>query len=108
MEPMHGGEGRRTGPLGAMWMDSEGWEMFGMRGRAGLLSEARGLFVEFLPHHIRNVAGADADALADLVLPHFPKLTVAGRSFVGEAARAELRRMYQADEDHDLIGFSRG
>ena len=106
--PMHRLDDRLTGPFDTIVMDIEGSEIFALRGMPRLLSEARRLFVEFLPHHLRNVAGADADALADLVLPHFPKLTVAGRSFVGEAARAELRRMYQADEDHDLIGFSRG
>lgn len=96
-----------TGPFDTIVMDIEGSEVFALRGMPGLLAQAQRLFVEFLPHHLKNVAGVDSDALADLVLPHFLRLTVDGRTFDGAAARAELKRMYDDDEDHDLIRFSR-
>lgn len=96
-----------AGPFDTIVMDIEGSEVFALRGMPGLLAQANRLFVEFLPHHLRNVAGVDSDALADLVLPRFPRLTVDGRTFDGAAARAELKRMFDDDEDHDLIRFSR-
>lgn len=96
-----------TGPFETIVMDIEGSEVFALRGMPRLLAQARRLFVEYLPHHLRNVAGVDSGALADLILPHFPRLTVEGRTFEGAAARAELKRMYDDDEDHDLIRFAR-
>lgn len=88
-------------------MDCEGSEVFALRGMPRLLAAASHLFVEFLPHHLRNVAGVDADAFCDLVLPHLPHLTIGARRFSGEAARAELRRMFAADQGEDLIHFFR-
>lgn len=88
-------------------MDIEGSEVFALRGMARLLASASHLFVEFLPHHLRNVAGVDADAFCDLVLPHLPHLRIGAARLTRDAARAELQRMFAADEGQDLIRFSR-
>lgn len=105
--PMHRLDDVLTDAFDTIVMDIEGSEVFALRGMPGLLAQAHRLFVEFLPHHLRNVAGVGSDALADLVLSNLPRLTVNGRVFDGAAARDELRRMFDDDEDHDLICFSR-
>ena len=96
-----------AGTFGVIVMDIEGSEVFALRGMPKLLATAEHLFIEFLPHHLRNVAGADADAFCDLILPYLPHLRIGSRRFEGEAARLELRRMFVADENQDLIRFSR-
>lgn len=95
------------GSFDAIVMDIEGSEVFALRGIPRLLGAADHLFVEFLPHHLRNVAGVDTDAFCDLILPHLPHLVIENRTFGADAARAELRRLFIADEGHDLIHFSR-
>lgn len=105
--PMRRLDDALPGAFDVIVMDIEGSEVFALRGMPRLLSAATHLFVEFLPHHLRNVAGVDADAFSDLVLPHLPNLRVGGTCFGGEGARRELRRMFDADKGHDLIRFSR-
>jgi len=88
-------------------MDIEGSEVFALRGMRGVLSKADRLFIEFLPHHLRNVAGVDSDAFCDLILPYLPIATITGRRCEGQEVRDELRRMFDADQGDDLICFSR-
>lgn len=95
------------GGFSTIVMDIEGSEVFALRGMPRLLAGAEHLFVEFLPHHLRNVAGVDADAFCDLILPHLPHLRIGNETFDAAAARSELRRMFAADENQDLIRFSR-
>jgi hypothetical protein len=96
-----------VGTFATIVMDIEGSEYFALKGMPRLLAGAQRLFVEFLPHHLRNVAGIDSDAFCDLVLPHLPVAQIRGRRFDGDAARTELRRMFAADEGEDLIAFFR-
>lgn len=96
-----------AGTFQTIVMDIEGSEVFALRGMPRLLAAAEHLFVEFLPHHLRNVAGVNADTFCDLILPHLPHLTIDDGRLKGEAARLELRRMFQADEGRDLIHFAR-
>ncbi len=105
--PMRRLDDALAGGFDVIVMDIEGSEAFALRGMARLLAGARHLFVEFLPHHLRNVAGVDADAFCDLILPHLPNLRIGDARFAGAAARAELNRMFAADEEQDLIRFSR-
>jgi len=95
------------GSFSTIVMDIEGSEYFALKGMPRLLAGAERLFIEFLPHHIRNVAGVTSDEFCDLILPHLPSVTIGGRRFDGEAARLELRRMFEAEKDEDLICFSR-
>jgi FkbM family methyltransferase len=105
--PMRRLDNTLGGTFDTIVMDIEGSEVFALRGMSRLLTGANQLFVEFLPHHLRNVAGVDSDAFCDLIVPHLPSLKVGGRIFRGDAARDELRRMFLADEADDLICFSR-
>jgi len=49
-----------------IFMDIEGSEYFAMKGMPKLLSRAGGLVTEFIPHHLKNVAGI---GVADFLLP---------------------------------------
>ncbi|WP_394646648.1 FkbM family methyltransferase [uncultured Sphingomonas sp.] len=105
--PMQRLDNALEGTFDTIVMDIEGSEVFALRGMPRLLAGAQRLFVEFLPHHLRNVAGVDSDAFCDLILPHLPRLTIDGQVFDADDARVELRRMFVADEANDLICFSR-
>ncbi len=105
--PMRRLDDALEGTFDTIVMDIEGSEVFALRGMPRLLAGAQRLFVEFLPHHLRNVAAVDSDTFCDLILPHLPRLTIDDRTFAGETARTELRRMFVADEANDLICFSR-
>ncbi|MEK9213182.1 FkbM family methyltransferase [Sphingomonas sp. 2378] len=105
--PMRRLDDALDGTFDTIVMDIEGSEVFALRGMQRLLAGAQRLFVEFLPHHLRNVAGVDSDAFCDLILPHLPHLMINNLTLDGDAARAELRRMFVADEANDLICFSR-
>ncbi len=105
--PMQRLDNALDGTFDTIVMDIEGSEVFALRGMPRLLAGAQRLFVEFLPHHLRNVAGVDSDAFCDLILPHLPRLTIDGQVFDADDARVELRRMFVADEANDLICFSR-
>ncbi|MDO6413658.1 FkbM family methyltransferase [Sphingomonas sp. BIUV-7] len=78
-------------------MDIEGSEFFALKGMPRILSKAQALSVEFLPHHIRDVAGVPIDAFVDQIEPHFAWLYVPDRNEVFSAGgmRDELRQMYE-------------
>jgi len=87
-------------------MDIEGSEYFALKGMQRLISSARYLIVEFLPHHFRNVAGISvADFLS--VLPVYESLTVPSlKKTVGrEDFLSLLTYMYDHNITDDGIVF---
>jgi FkbM family methyltransferase len=87
-------------------MDIEGSEYFALRGMQRLLTSARALAVEFLGHHITDVAGVTIEQFSDVITPFFEFLYVPGagvthRPHVGE----KLAEMFYAGQGHDLIYF---
>lgn len=90
-----------------IFMDIEGSEYFAFLGMPRILAESSCLVVEFIAHHLRNVAGVDSDRFLAPLLPHFAWLYIPEQErLVGRAdMAATLRRMYDADECHDGIMF---
>ena len=88
-------------------MDIEGSEYFALQGMQGILSRANALSMEFLPHHIRDVAGISIDALAAQVEPHFEWLYVPSRNalFGRQEMRQELCAMFERGEGHNDLYF---
>lgn len=86
-----------TEPYELIIMDIEGSEFFALKGMRRILSGAKALSIEFLPHHIRDVAGVDIEVFIDQVEPYFEWLYVPDqrKMFDKSALRAELRRMYE-------------
>ena len=90
-----------------IFMDIEGSEYFAMQGMPNILSRSKTLIVEFVPHHLRNVAGVGPEAFASLIVPHFdwmylPKYSaLVGKDRIG----AEMKALYLANESHDGLVF---
>ncbi|MDX1462409.1 MAG: FkbM family methyltransferase [Marinirhabdus sp.] len=52
-------------------MDIEGAEYVALQGMQKTLSEVRFLYVEFVPHHLQNVADIDVAQFLETIAPHF-------------------------------------
>lgn len=90
-------------------MDVEGSEYFALQGMQRLLSEARHVIVEFVPHHLRNVANVSVAQFLEPIAPHFATLTIPSRGCTVEGREAvqELERMYRLGQADDGIVFSK-
>lgn len=89
-------------------MDIEGSEYFALQGMQRILASAGILHVEFLPHHLKNVAGVSvADFLAQ-ISPHFHTMCIPSkRAVLGkDQMLPTLAQMYErAEEEPGLIFF---
>lgn len=92
-----------------VFTDIEGSEYFALKGMQHILSKARTLIVEFLPHLLTNVAGVSPEQLVALVAPHFNKLFIPSRN--QSVGRKEfepvLRAMFDAGDADQGIVFSK-
>jgi FkbM family methyltransferase len=90
-----------------VFMDIEGSEFFALRGMQRILAGCRALDLEFLPHHITDVAGVGIEQFAAAFLHHFSWMYVPGREtlFHAEAMERELRAMFEAGQGHDGLYF---
>lgn len=88
-------------------IDIEGSEYFAMQGMTSILGQTKTLIVEFLPHHITNVAGVTLDDFLAKVPEQFTKLTVPTKNATYDRAEGMdvLRRMFAAGEGDDGILF---
>ena len=91
-------------------MDIEGSEYFALKGMQTILRDARTLFVEFLPHHLRNVSGVTPEQFLALITPHFDSMFVPGKNaHVGQSAfLSTLQGMFDKNEEEDSLIFSKG
>ena len=74
-----------------------------------LLRDARTLFIEFLPHHLRNVSGVTPAQLLARITPHFASMFIPGCNIhVGrDALLGTLQEMFDNDEEEDSLISSR-
>ena len=75
-----------------------------------LLDAARALLVEFVPHHLANVAGIDAATfLQPIAAAGFDRMLVPsdGMRAEGAAMLATLEAMIRADRSEDALVFTR-
>lgn len=89
-----------------VFMDIEGSEYFALKGMQKILGDAKTLVVEFLPHHLRNVAAVTPEDFLAPIAPHFAHMSVPSQGLsVGRAEFAPvLRAMYDRDQgDAGLI-----
>lgn len=91
-------------------MDIEGSEYFALQGMPAILARARHLFVEFLPHHLKNVSDASPQAFWAVLAPHFSRLhsSVTGKSYVGDQIEPTLIKMYEEGFEDPSLHFSKG
>jgi FkbM family methyltransferase len=92
-----------------IFMDCEGSEYLALKGMPRLLAGATALFVEFLPHHLKNVAGVTPEEFVEAIGPSFTTLHVPSKNITvaRDAFNVTLRAMYDGDEGDEGLVFSR-
>ncbi len=90
-------------------MDIEGSEYFALQGMPRLLARARILAMEFVPHHLMNVAGVSVSKLVDQLDPWFDQLLIPGKGLtVGkEQFGAVLGQMFDRGDIEESLIFSK-
>jgi FkbM family methyltransferase len=93
----------------AVFMDIEGSEYFALRGMQEILSHAEWLFVEFVPHHLRNVSSVTVEQFVAPIRPHFSSIFVPSKKFTGPTDNCcdILQAMHERDESEDGVIFSK-
>ena len=88
-------------------MDIEGSEFFALKGMPKILQECKSLIVEFLPHHLRNVAGVDAETFLKQIPERFTKVTIPSQNVTlsREEAQAFLLKMFRDEKGDDGLIF---
>lgn len=55
-------------------MDIEGAEYYALKGMQNTLSQSKALYIEFIPHHLQNVADVSSAEFLKLIVPHYNKV----------------------------------
>lgn len=90
-------------------MDLEGSEYYALKGMTRILSTARHLIVEFVPHHLSSVAGVSVSDFVDQIEPFFDRLYIPSRGLIvaRHSFTSELEKLYEAGASDDGIIFSK-
>ena len=90
-------------------IDIEGSEYFAMQGMEKILANCNTLIIEFLPHHLKNVAGVSVDEFLSLIPKHFTKLTIPSKNETHpiDVGSVMLKQMYHQQEGDDGIIFTK-
>ena len=88
-------------------IDIEGSEYFAMQGMTNILSKTKTLIVEFLPHHIINVAGVKLTKFLENIPTHLTKLTIPSknRTYSINEGFVVLQQMFDSGQGDDGIIF---
>ena len=90
-------------------IDIEGSEYFAMQGMEKTLSKCNTLIVEFLPHHLKNVADVSVEQFLSLIPQHFTKLTIPSKNETHpvDIGGVVLQQMYNNKEGDDGLIFTK-
>lgn len=88
-------------------IDIEGSEYFAMQGMTDILAQTQTLIVEFLPHHITNVAGVKLTDFLDNIPGHLKKLTIPSKNktYPIDIGIVTLQQMFESGQGDDGIIF---
>jgi FkbM family methyltransferase len=87
-------------------MDIEGSEYFALKGMEHILSGAQVLFVEFMPHNLKDVSNVSVSDFLEPLARHFSWLSIPGRLPVPrEEFLPTLQAMYDNDQSAYSIAF---
>ena len=89
-------------------MDIEGSEYFAMKGMKDILSNCKTLVVEFLPHHLKNVADIDVETFLSVLPGHFTKFELPDNKQKHNISEVNsvLQKMYDSNIGEDGIIFT--
>ena len=90
-----------------VFIDIEGSEYFAMQGMADILGQTKSLIVEFLPHHITNVAGVKLADFLGNIPKHLTKLTIPSKNktYPIDIGIVTLEQMFESGQGDDGIIF---
>ena len=90
-------------------IDIEGSEYFAMQGMEKILSNCNTLIVEFLPHHLKNVADVTVEQFLSLIPKQFTKLTIPSKKETHsvDIGGLVLQQMYNNKEGDDGLIFTK-
>ena len=90
-------------------MDIEGSEYFALKGMTNIIRSSEALFMEFLPHHLANVAGVSVTELVEQISSYFEYLYIPSKSLQVRRDRFldTLKAMYEAGEGDEGLVFSK-
>ena len=60
-------------------VDIEGAEYYALQGMQDILKDAKMLYIEYVPHHLKNVSGVTNKDFIDLIVPHFDNVRFVGK-----------------------------
>ncbi|HVX50202.1 MAG TPA: FkbM family methyltransferase [Chitinophagaceae bacterium] len=93
-------------------MDIEGAEYFALKGGQTCLQHTQVLYMEFVPHHLSNVANVSLQDFCRLFTPHFTAMTLiaeeikkSGIVYRGDEIITRLAQLYNAGISADLLLF---
>lgn len=88
-------------------LDIEGSEYFAMKGMPILLANCRTLIVEFLPHHLTNVAGITVEQFLENIPKQMKRLTIPSRNQTVPVEQASpiLQDMFDNNQGDDGLIF---
>ena len=88
-------------------IDIEGSEYFAMQGMSNILANTKTLIIEFLPHHITNVAGVELTNFLDNIPKHLTKLTIPSKemTYPIDVGIVTLQQMFESGHGDDGIIF---
>jgi hypothetical protein len=91
-------------------MDVEGSEFYALKGMQRILARARVLQVEFVPHHLTDVAGITVRDFLEPIVPHFAYTTIPskGPMVPQKEIYPTLQAMFDRGEAEDGIVFHHG
>jgi len=92
-----------------IFMDIEGSEYFALQGMQSILSRAGSLVIEFIPHHLANVASIVPRDLVSQIIPHFSKMYVPTRGieYSSDDFLRVLEEMFIAGKSDDGLIFTK-
>ena len=87
-------------------MNIEGSEYFALKGMTTILGSAKVLAVEFLPHHLKNVAGVTVEQFLS-IMPPYQTLTIPSRELQVDSTQflSTLSDMYDRELGDEGIIF---
>lgn len=90
-------------------IDIEGAEYFALQGMQDILKDVKMLYIEYVPHHLKNVSGTSNKDFIDLIVPHFDNVRFVGQkkemdiSTASDEFLAYLDTLYTNEKADDLL-----
>jgi FkbM family methyltransferase len=93
----------------SIFMDIEGSEFFALKGMPKLLSHSKYLFIEFLPHHLKNISGITVSEFLGCISPFFSYCYIPSKKMMISRVNFStvFQSMYDKNEHDYAIVFSK-